>query len=200
MFLGSFWRGRLVVRIHQFKPVLTEKTGPRRWVFLRSLILKIKRPGLLVWSFPVLVQSGSSLFLVLRPDFQTLVNFTALGINATFPVNAQYGMVSIVLGLHLDILDMIHNTWAILLIPDMHLFGGVIQTLWEQFKRPGLVSLGVFSSGCASISLCFLPHVLIKQCHDARQRCSIYVPSHSCHQTLPCKLLETTILPCYACT
>jgi len=94
------------------------------------------------------------------PDLLVTVNFTELGINTTFPANAQYGTVSIVLGLHTDILDVIHNTWAIPLVPDMHLFGGVIRIIREQFKRPGLASLGVFSSVCASVRVFCLTSLL----------------------------------------
>jgi hypothetical protein len=68
------------------------------------------------------------------PDLLITVNFTALGINATFPSNTISGTVSIVVGMHMDILDVIHNTWAIPLVPDAHLFGGVIPTIREQFK------------------------------------------------------------------
>lgn len=80
------------------------------------------------------------------PDLLITVNFTALGINATFPSNTISGTVSIVVGMHMDILDVIYNTWAIPLVPDAHLFGGVIQTIREQLKSPRLASLGIFSS------------------------------------------------------
>jgi hypothetical protein len=46
----------------------------------------------------------------------------------------------------------------------------------------------------------FSPHIIIKPRRDARKGRSIHVLSHSCHQTLPCKFLETTTLPRYACT
>jgi hypothetical protein len=46
----------------------------------------------------------------------------------------------------------------------------------------------------------FPHHILNKPRRDPRKGCSIHVPSHSCHQTLPCKFLETTTLPRYACT
>jgi hypothetical protein len=80
------------------------------------------------------------------PDLLITVNFTALGINATFPSNTKSGTVSIVVGMHMDILDVIHNTRAIPLVPDAHLFGGVIPTIREQFKSPRLASLGIFTS------------------------------------------------------
>ena len=80
------------------------------------------------------------------PDLLITVNFTALGINSTFPLNAVLGTVSIVVGIHTDILDVIHNTRAIPLVPDAHLFGGAILTIQQQFKKPRLASLGVFSS------------------------------------------------------
>ena len=63
MILGFFWRGKLGVQIHRFRPV-----------FFRSLILKNQRPRLLVRSFPVLVRSSLRLFPVLGLDFQTLVD------------------------------------------------------------------------------------------------------------------------------
>jgi len=72
--------------------------------------------------------------VVLWPDLLITINFTALRINATFPLNTMSDTVSIVVGMYMDILDMIHNTWAIPLVPDAHLFGGVIWTIWEQFK------------------------------------------------------------------
>ena len=64
--------------------------------------------------------------VVLWPDLLITINFTALRINATFPLNTMSDTVSIVVGMYMDILDMIHNTWAIPLVPDAHLFGGVI--------------------------------------------------------------------------
>ena len=79
------------------------------------------------------------------PDLLITVNFTTLGINATFPSNAIFRAVSIVVGLTTNPLDVIHNTWPIPLVPDMHLLGGVIPTIRKQFKRPVLASLGVFS-------------------------------------------------------
>jgi len=118
------------------------------------------------------------------PDLLVTVNFTALGINATFPGNARYGAVSIVVGLHEDILDVIHNTWAVPLVPDTHVFGGVVRTIRQQFKRPGLASLGIFSS-VRSLRSCFLPYILIKRRRDARRSRSIHVPSQSCRRTLP---------------
>ena len=95
------------------------------------------------------------------PDLLVTVNFTALGINATFPANARYGTVSIVVGMHEDILDVIHNTWAVSLVPDMHVFGGVNRTIRQQFKRPGLASLGIFSSVRPPGHVSF-PYILIK--------------------------------------
>jgi len=85
------------------------------------------------------------------PDLLITVNFTTLGIDATFRSNSLYSAVSIVVGLHMNTLDVIHNTWPIPLFRDAHLFGGVIRTVREQFKRPVLASLGVFSDVCPSV-------------------------------------------------
>ena len=54
------------------KPVLNDKTGSPKPVFLQSCNLKTERPRLLVRSFAVLVQSSCSLFAVLGLDFQAL--------------------------------------------------------------------------------------------------------------------------------
>ena len=88
---------------------------------------------------------------VLWPDVLITVNFTTLGINATFPSNSTFSAVSIVVGMHRDIVGVIRDTWPIPLVPDAHLLGGVIQTIREQFRRPGLASLGIFSSVCRSV-------------------------------------------------
>jgi hypothetical protein len=85
------------------------------------------------------------------PDLLITVNFTTLGINATFPSNSKFSAVSIVVGLHMDIWDVIRNTWPIPLLPDAHLVGGVIPTVREQFKWPALASLGGFSDVCPSV-------------------------------------------------
>ncbi|KIJ91264.1 hypothetical protein K443DRAFT_686171 [Laccaria amethystina LaAM-08-1] len=82
----------------------------------------------------------------LWPDVLITVNFTTLGINATFPSKSTFRTVSIVVGMHDDTLGVIRNTWPIPLVPNAHLLGGVILTIREQFKRPGLASLGIFSS------------------------------------------------------
>jgi hypothetical protein len=132
------------------------------------------------------------------PDLLVTINFTTLGINAPFPSNYILRTVSIVVGLHRDVLDVIHNTLPIPLVPDAHLVGGVIQTIREQFKRPGLASLGVFSSVCPSAHVSTL--VLIKPRGDARKRRTLQVLFHSYCQTLPCRFLETITLPRYACT
>ena len=139
------------------------------------------------------------------PEFLITVNFTTLGINATFPSSAIFSAVSILVGLNTNALDMntntldiIHNTLPIPLVPNVHLLGGVIQNIREQFNRPGLASLGIFSSVCPSVHV--FTHIVIKPLRDARQKHSIHVLSHSCCQTPPCKFLETTTLPRYACT
>lgn len=80
------------------------------------------------------------------PDVLITVNFTTLGINGTFPSNSASSAVSIVVGMYNDTGGVIRNTWPIPLVPDAHLFGGVIATIREQFRRPGLASLGIFSS------------------------------------------------------
>jgi hypothetical protein len=134
----------------------------------------------------------------LLPDLLVTINFTTLGINATFPSNCISRTVSIVVGLHSDALDVIHNTLPIPLVPDAHLLGGVILTIRGQFKRPGLASLGLFSSVC--LQFMFSTLVLIKPRGDARKRRTIQVLFHSCRQTLPCRFLETITLPRYACT
>ena len=86
------------------------------------------------------------------PDLLITVNFTTLGINATFPSDHLVRRaVSVVIGLHEDALDVIRNTLPIPLVPDAHLLGGVIVTVRKQFKRPGLASLGLFSSVCPSV-------------------------------------------------
>jgi len=85
-----------------------------------------------------------------QPDLLITVNFTTLGIDATAS-NSPLSAVSIVVGLHMDTLDIIRNTWPIPLLPDAHLLGGVIRTVREQFKRPVLASLGVFSDVCPSL-------------------------------------------------
>jgi len=72
MIFGSLERGRLGLQTHQFKLVLTAKTSSSRLVFLWSLILKIKKTGLLVQSFSGPIHSSCSLFPVLRLDFHTL--------------------------------------------------------------------------------------------------------------------------------
>jgi hypothetical protein len=87
----------------------------------------------------------------LWPDVLITVNFTTLGINATFPSKSTFRTVSIVVGMHDDTLGVIRNTWPIPLVPNAHLLGGVILTIREQFKRPGLASLGIFSSVCPSV-------------------------------------------------
>jgi hypothetical protein len=90
---------------------------------------------------------GKDLTDLLLLDLVITVNFTTLGINATFPSNTMLSTVSIVVGLHgVNIPDVIDNTWAIPLVPDAHLLGGVIPTIREQFMSPGLASLGVFNS------------------------------------------------------
>ena len=94
-------------------------------------------------------------FALPGPDLLITVNFTTLGINATFPSNSILSAVSIVVGLHMSTLDVIHNTWPIPLFPDAHLHGGVIRTVREQFKGPVLASLG-FTSDVCPFSLCFL--------------------------------------------
>jgi len=86
-----------------------------------------------------------------QPDLLITVNFTTLGIDATFPSNSPFSAVSIVVGLHMNTVDVIRNTWPIPLFRDAHLFGGVIRTVREQFKRPVLASLGVFSDVCPSV-------------------------------------------------
>ena len=74
MLLGYIWRGNWGA----------QKTSPYRLVLLWSFVLNFQKTGLLVQSFlehstgipvlcPSLFQSWSSLFPVLRPDFQTLV-------------------------------------------------------------------------------------------------------------------------------
>ena len=85
------------------------------------------------------------------PDLLITVNFTTLGINATFPSNSILSAVSIVVGLHDNTQDVIHNTWPIPLFPDAHLFGGVIRTVREQLKKPVFASLGVSSDVCPTI-------------------------------------------------
>jgi hypothetical protein len=110
----------------------------------------------------------------------------------------MFSTVSIVVGLQMNILDIIHHTSPIPLVPDAHLLGGVLLTIREQFKRPGLASLGVFSSVRPSVHV--FTQILIKPHRDARKGRSMRVLSHSCRQTLPCKFLETTTLPHYACT
>ena len=88
----------------------------------------------------------------LLPDLLITVNFTTLRINATFPSDYLLNRaVSIVIGLHEDALNVIRNTMPIPLIPDAHLLGGVVITVREQFKNPGLASLGLFSSVCPSV-------------------------------------------------
>ena len=87
----------------------------------------------------------------LWPDVLITVNFTTLGINATFPSNSAFSAVSIVVGMHHDTVEVIRNTWPIPLVPDAHLLGGVIQTIREQFRRPGLASWGIFSAVCRSL-------------------------------------------------
>jgi hypothetical protein len=83
------------------------------------------------------------------PALLVTVNFTTLGINATFPSDDEMvtigSAVSIVVGLDLNILDVLRNTLPIALFPDAHLLAGVIPTIRQQFKRPALASLGVSS-------------------------------------------------------
>jgi hypothetical protein len=81
----------------------------------------------------------------LIPTLLVTVNFTTLGINATFPSNPLLSAVSIVVGLDLNIVDVLRNTLPIALFPDAHLLAGVIPTIRQQFKRPALASLGVSS-------------------------------------------------------
>ena len=80
------------------------------------------------------------------PDVLITVNFTTLGINATFPSQSIFSAISIVVGMHNDTEGVISNTRSIPLVPDAHLFGAVIRTIREQFRRPGLASLGIFSA------------------------------------------------------
>jgi hypothetical protein len=51
----------------------------------------------------------------------------------------------------MNIPDVIDNTWAIPLVPDAHLLGGVIPTIREQFMSPKLAALGVFNYVCPSV-------------------------------------------------
>jgi hypothetical protein len=88
-----------------------------------------------------------SLHDLARIDLVITVNFTTLGINAPFPSSTVLSTVSIVVGLHTDnIPDVIDSTWAIPLLPDAHLIGGVIPTIRKQFMSPKLASLGGFNS------------------------------------------------------
>jgi hypothetical protein len=77
------------------------------------------------------------------PALMVTVNFTTLG--ATFPSDPLLSAVSIVVGLDLNIVDVLRNTFPIALFPDAHLLAGVIPTIRQQFKRPALASLGVSS-------------------------------------------------------
>jgi hypothetical protein len=85
------------------------------------------------------------------PPLLVTVNFTTLGINATFPSDPLLSAVSIVVGAHMNPLEVLRNTLPIALVPDAHQFGGVIRTIRQQFKRPGLASLGIFSSVRTSV-------------------------------------------------
>jgi hypothetical protein len=80
------------------------------------------------------------------PALLVTVNFTTLGINATFPSNPPFSAVSIVVGMHMNTLEVLRNTWPIPLVPDAHLLGGVIPTMRQQFKMPGLASFAGSSS------------------------------------------------------
>ena len=72
MIFGLLEMGTLGLQIHQFRPVLTAKTGSLRPVFLQSLILKIQKTRLLVWSFSGLVWSSCCIFPVLGLNLHTL--------------------------------------------------------------------------------------------------------------------------------
>ena len=78
------------------------------------------------------------------------MNFTTLGINATSLLNSKFRTVSILVGLHNDVIDVLQDSLPIPLVPDAHLLGGVIPIVRQQFKRPDLASLGAFSSVCTS--------------------------------------------------
>jgi hypothetical protein len=92
------------------------------------------------------------------PELLVTVNFTTLGINATFPSDAVLSAVSIVVGMHMDTLDVLHNTWAVPLVPDAHLLGGVIPTIRQQFNKPGLASLTGLSSVRPSVHAFYSHH------------------------------------------
>jgi hypothetical protein len=96
-----------------------------------------------VFNCPLIPTLDSDPFADAWPDLLITVNFTNLGINATSLSNYRSRTVSIVVGMYKDPLEVIRST---LPIPDAHLFGGVSQTVREQFKKPVLASLGVFSS------------------------------------------------------
>jgi hypothetical protein len=110
------------------------------------------------------------------PDLLITVNFTTLGINATSIPNYLFGTVSIVVGLQSDVWDVIHNTSPIPLVPDAHLLGGVLTTIREEFKKPGLAALGLTNPVCPSIPVFYShPHYGTRR-HQANQYFTSTIP------------------------
>ena len=94
------------------------------------------------------------------PDLLITVNFTTLEIDATSLSTYNDRTVSIVVGLHDDTMDILRNTQPIPLVPNVHLFGGVLTALRYAYKHPRLASLGTPSSVRPSVYL-FNIHILI---------------------------------------
>ena len=82
----------------------------------------------------------------LWPNLLITVNFTTLRINATSLSNYGSRTVLIVVGMHGDMADIVHNTVPIPLVPNAHLLGGILLNVQYQYRNLKLASLGVFSS------------------------------------------------------
>ena len=87
------------------------------------------------------------------PDLLITVNFTTLGIDATSLSSYGAKTVSIVVGMHDDPVDILHNTLPIPLVPDAHLLGGVLRNIRYEFRSPDLASFGTFSSVRPSVHI-----------------------------------------------
>ena len=87
----------------------------------------------------------------LQSDLLITVNFTTLGIDSTALSNSLDRTVSIVVGLQNNTADLLRNTQPIPLVPNVHLFGGVLTALRYAYKHPKLASLGTTSSVCPSV-------------------------------------------------
>lgn len=69
------------------------------------------------------------------PDLLVTVNFTVLGINSSSLVYMRGRTVSIVVGLHQNVQDVLDNTLPLPLVPDVHLLASITPTVRQQFSN-----------------------------------------------------------------